>query len=129
MKKNTNENPESCQNAVISRFLVVKEYLLVSFRLILDFKKVLYSNFFLTIGYGLGIFIFYLINQWLYIYLLGYLTCLVYILKNTKLWKEPFKIDFNTFKIGKETSILLLSALLLRVTTYADKIIIFPIWC
>lgn len=112
---------------IISIFLVVKEYLLVSFRLILDFKKVLYSNFFLTIGYGLGIFIFYLINQWLYIYLLGYLTCLVYILKNTKLWKEPFKIDFNTFKIGKETSILLLSALLLRVTTYADKIIIFPI--
>ena len=116
-----------CLIILISCLNLLREYLFVSFRLQLNYKKIVINNVILTIGYILGTFVFSLMGYWQFIFIFGYGFSVLYIIKNSTLLKEPVvRTDlFNstTYK----SSVLLGSSLLTNVLNYADKLLIFPL--
>src|SRR5699024_7437143 len=54
---------------VIILLTIIKEYYVVSFRLELNFKKIMLHNLFLSMGYLLGTYLFKLTGNWEYIYI------------------------------------------------------------
>ncbi|SOC38399.1 lipopolysaccharide biosynthesis protein [Ureibacillus acetophenoni] len=112
---------------LISGLNLVREYLIVSFRLDLDFKAILYNNYFLGIGYIYGTFLFYLTGKWQFIFLLGYSISLLYIVRKSDLILEPLVITKLYKKTTYKSVILLFSSLLKDILNYADKLLIFPL--
>lgn len=112
---------------LISGLNLLREYLIVTFRLDLDFKAILYNNYFLGTGYIYGTYLFYLTGKWQFIFLLGYSFSLLYILRKSDLILEPLVITKLFKKTTSNTVILLLSSLLNNLLNYADKLLIFPL--
>lgn len=112
---------------VVSVLWLSREYFLVAFRIVLNYKNIVLCNLLMVVGYAIGYSLFVISNTWQYIYIMGFVVSLIFIFLKSDLWKESLKIT-NRFKdITAQTSLLFFSNLLTRVTTYADKILIFPI--
>lgn len=108
-------------------FSILKEYLIVSYRISLNFKGILFNNIFLSIGYIAGTLLFYLSNYWEFIYLIGLVFSLVYITMTTKILFEPFR-KTKIFKITFKEFLILYGANLIKsVLNYADKIVLLPL--
>ena len=114
-------------NSVASSLWLVKEYLIVAFRININYVNIVKSNIILSIGYGLGFLVFRVIGYWQWIYIIGLLMCVVFICIKSQLWKEPIRMDDNFRLIANQTFMLLLATFLYRIPTYADKMIIYPI--
>lgn len=113
--------------AVFSNLNLIREYLVVSFRIKLSYDKILINNLILGIGYLLGLAVFYKTGKWQYIYIVGAGCSTYYIFKNSELIMEPFKRTI-LFKITSyKTIVLFCSNFLKTLMMYADKLIIFPL--
>ncbi|WP_318506985.1 hypothetical protein [Bacillus sp. T3] len=112
---------------LISILQLVRRYLLVAFRIDINYKAILYSNIYLIVGYLLGMLLFLHTGLWQVIYLLGELISLTYILSKTNLIQEPIKIT----KFFKSTTshgiITLVASFLGTLNTQVDRLILFPI--
>ena len=112
---------------VISTFSLIRNYLIVEFRIKLNYKKILIENIIMTLGYLIGLLMFYLFGLWHFIYITGYLFSFLYLVKTTNLLKESYKLT-TLFKFTfKETSILFISGLFLTSLQYTDKLIMLPL--
>lgn len=112
---------------LISITLVLKEYLIVAFRLELSYKKILINNLILVTGYVSGYFVFIITGYWQTIYIVGQLLSLCYIIKNSNLLRERFKTT-NKFREATYKTLLLTTTSFLSMTTsYADKILLYPL--
>ncbi|WP_257348291.1 lipopolysaccharide biosynthesis protein [Pseudalkalibacillus decolorationis] len=111
----------------ISCLNLIREYLLVSFRIELNYKAILVNNIILGIGYMTGTLVFYLTGYWQSIFILGSGLSLFYIIRNSNLLKE----SFTTTKLFKNTLyknlILFCSIFLKTILSYADKLLLFPL--
>lgn len=112
---------------LITCFNLLREYLIVSFRIHLNFKGILYNNLLLAIGYLFGTYLFYITGFWQSVFIFGYSVSLVYIIRCSTLIIEPIKFT-KLFKTTTYKSIILfISSILGNLLTYADKLIIFPL--
>lgn len=112
---------------IISILWLAKEYYIVAYRIMLNYKAIFLNNIFLVIGYFVGFVIFVLTRRWQMVYLIGYLISLLYINKTSSIIKEPF-IKTNMFKNNlKDTITLIISNILARMVTYADRLILYPL--
>ncbi|SOB93673.1 hypothetical protein SAMN05880501_101684 [Ureibacillus xyleni] len=112
---------------LISSLNLLREYLVVSFRIQLNYKLILMNNFVLSLGYVIGTFLFKVTGMWQLIFVIGYGLSLLFIIKNSTLLKEPFA-KTPTFKSTTYKSIVLLcSSLLKNILSYADKLLLFPL--
>ncbi len=112
---------------LISLAHLIRKYLLVSFRLEINYKKILYSNIILIIGYLIGFLLFLFLDIWQLIYLVGEFFSLIYVIKKTELLKEPIKITNlfkNTIKYG---SIILGSSFFKTAIYQIDRLLLYPI--
>ena len=66
-------------------------------------------------------------RHWQAIYISRYLFSLLFILARSDLWKEPLSVSPRFKEISWQAALLLASGMLARITTYADKLLIFPI--
>lgn len=111
----------------ISCFSLVREYLIVGFRLKLNYKRILINNILLGIGYLIGTGMFFLTGYWQVIFIMGLGLSLVYVVTKTNLIKE----SFSRTKLFKRTTyksiVLYISALLKTSLSYADKLLLFPL--
>lgn len=112
---------------LISLVLLFREYYLVTFRIKLNFINIVLSNLIMVAGYGLGYLFFRLSEAWQYIYIFGYLFSLIFIFAKSDLWKEPLSIGPSFKHISIQTVLLTVATFLGRITTYADKLFIFPV--
>ena len=104
-----------------------REYYIVAFRIKLNYISIMISNLIMVAGYGIGYALFRIYKHWQIIYIMGYLTSLVYIYFKSDLMKEPLRISERFRDISFQTVLLVVSSFLARVTTYADKMFIFPL--
>ncbi|HWL26470.1 MAG TPA: hypothetical protein VNR38_22405 [Ureibacillus sp.] len=112
---------------IITGLNLLREYLVVAFRIKLNFKAIMYNNYILGLGYVYGTYLFYVTGIWQFIFILGFGFSLIYIIKNSDLILEPY-VKTRLFKKTTYNSvILLLSSLLGNLLTYADKLLIFPL--
>lgn len=112
---------------VMAFFMLAQEYLTVSYRIDLNYKSIAINAVFLSLGYLAGYCLFTHFHEWSLIYLFGQFFSLTYILTTTKLWRvRPARTIY--FKdVMKDSCILLLSSLLVRAVSYADRLLLYPI--
>ena len=106
--------------------ICVTAYLDVTFRINLDYVKIMVSSIFLIGGYFIGTVLFYFTSKWELIYFGAYLCKFLYICKNTQLLKEPIIKSDNFKNLTKESIFLLSSVILANTMSYADKIVLYP---
>lgn len=112
---------------LISALNLIREYMIVSFRIKLNYKHILLDNILLVLGYFVGLFFFDVTGYWQLIYLCGYLISLLFIMKNSTLIKEKLIITPLFKKTGHKSVVLLVATFLKSITGYADKLIIYPL--
>lgn len=123
------------QTSIISVFILIivivasiaKDYLVVGFRLNLNYRNIFFNNLWLAVGYLVGTWLFSLLGYWQLIYLVGLIFSLIYIVTHLTLHKEAFGITSQfqeTWKIGSQ---LYIAGLLKALINYADKLILLPI--
>lgn len=106
---------------------LAREYFLVAFRLIINYKAILLCNLILVGGYGIGYLMFLGTKVWQLIYITGLLCSLIYCFIRSRLWREPFKITPLFKRTSTQGTLLLIAKILNRLLVYADKIIVFPV--
>lgn len=112
---------------ITSNTLILNTYLSVEFRMKINYKKIVYYNLFLVIGHIIGYFIFKFSDEWIYIYLCGFLCSFGYLIFNTHIIQyriQKTQLFHTTFK---ETLLLWGAGFLVSVGTYIDRLIIYPI--
>lgn len=112
---------------LVSVLWLYREYYVVTFRLKIDYIKILICNFLRILGYFIGFLIFRQTLQWEWIYILGLLFSLLYCLIMGTLWKEPIKRTSLFKKTSTQGLMLVIAKVLNRSISYADKMLIYPI--
>lgn len=112
---------------IASTLWLCREYYIVTFRIKINYVFIVISNILMVIGYAIGFEIFKIKGHWQYIYIFGNLLCLIFITCKSNLYREPIKISKEFKRISWQTALLFFSNILTRITTYADKLLIFPI--
>ena len=106
---------------------ILKAYIATEFRLNLSYYKILLTSLFTSLGYLIGgLLISYNIN-WIVPFLLAEFLSLVFVIFNTRIWKEKVVTTPLFFVSIKIYFFLLLSAFLNSTLNYLDRIIIFPL--
>lgn len=106
---------------------VAKSYYLVIYRIDINYKKNLYANIFMAIGYIIGAFILIDFLQWPWVFAFASLTGLVYIGISSNIIREPI-IKTKLFKSSSKVALfLLVSGIVGNVTMYLDRFIVYPI--
>lgn len=110
---------------------VFRMYATVEYRLHLDYKRVLFLNILMSIGYILSVLL--VVNQssrnnaWIFIFLSGEICACIYLLLTTSLWKEPFTRTYffskTIFKYGGICYLSLVDGALL----YLDRTFLYPL--
>ena len=113
--------------AILAFMWMAREYFIVAFLLKLDYKRILINNCLLATGYFLGLGMYLLIGYWEVIYITGYAISLFYISRNTNIWKEKIKRTRLLPIVVRENIIYIAASLLYRITSYADKMLLYPL--
>ena len=84
-------------------------------------------NVILAIGFILGSRLFANYNYWPVIYIISNVLAIIYIILTSNLFRESFKLTINFRNTLKSYLFLILSGFIGNLTTYLDKIIIYPV--
>ncbi len=106
---------------------ILQTYYLVVYRLHIDYKKNLFANCLMSIGYIVGVFYLIKFVNWPWIFTFANLICLLYIAKTTHIITEPIKTTVLFPVAVKKTSLLIVGGLIGNLSTYLDRFIIYPI--
>ena len=111
---------------LFSILIILKGYVSVELRLKLEFSKLFFDSVFLSFGYIVGFILFIFYGYWEIIYFLGTLLSFIYLLSKTKILNEPIRRSNSFSLIALQSSSLLISAFLISIGTYMDRLIIYP---
>lgn len=110
-----------------SMLLLVNTYMIVFFRIRLNYNAILLNSILTSAGLLGGYGVYILTGQWVFIFFFGQLACFCYLLKTTRLHKEPFvrteRFDF----IFSSSTLLSISMFLSQGMSQADKLLLFPL--
>lgn len=112
---------------IISTLSLINTYVIVEFRINLDFKSILINNIYVFFGYLFGYQLFIISGIWHLVYLLGFGFGFVHLLMTTHILKETKTKTVLYQFVKKETLILLFSGILTSLGVYIDKLIIYPL--
>ncbi len=112
---------------LVSVFWLAKEYFIVSFLIEINYAAILLNNLLQVVGYIVGYLIYCFTGYWQIIYIMGYIVSLIYIFKRSSLWREKLKITALFKNTISQGTLLMAASVLARITTYADKMLIYPI--
>lgn len=117
-------------NLLLSLLVIImsiKSYLLVEYRLKLDYRLNLISSIVLSVGYIIGIILVYSTSIWPLAFIIAELLNVIYLLYTTRLCQEAYKRT----ELFKETtykySLLIATGLLGNLLLYLDRLIIYPV--
>mgnify|MGYP000184840026 FL=1 len=112
---------------LLSLIWMIKDYLLVEFRLSLTYSKILINNLFLSIGFFIGILIFNYFPQWYVIFICGYSFAIIHAILATTLLQEPIRITDNFNLLSKVIIKLAGANILGLLAVNMDRLLLFPI--
>lgn len=105
----------------------VREYLLVAFRIQINYKLILVNNGLQAIGYLLGCIIYLQGGDFALVLLAGQILPILHLRLFSDLWREPLRKTPSLSYMAGETSMYALSVFLGRAVTYSDRILLIPI--
>ncbi|WP_161796135.1 lipopolysaccharide biosynthesis protein [Clostridium perfringens] len=112
---------------ILVLLMSAKAYFIVAFRINLNFKSNFICNLFVAIGYIVGIVIVIITRLWPLIFIVAELFGLLWIYKDTDIYKESLKRTELFKPTMSKFLILLIVTLSTNVMLYLDRMIIYPI--
>lgn len=112
---------------VIGLLYLYHDYIFAQYRLELNYKKILINNIILVVGYFIGLGIFFVVPKWQIVMISAYLLGGIYDFFNTTFIREPVRITPMFKTTAKKISLLTCSQSLSSMTTYCDKLILYPL--
>lgn len=112
--------------ALFTVIYAVRMYSLVDFRLALDFKGYFIYHIVVSVGYLVGMGIYFLVHQWLIIFFVGEIAGLAYSLIKGNIFKKEKATGYAKKNI-KDYLLLVFSILLRDGVNQYDKVVIFSI--
>lgn len=106
---------------------ILRAYLIVEYRLKLNYLRQLISNFFLASGYLISIFFIDTYMLWPLPFLIGEALSFIYSLSNNSVSSEPIKYTPFVSYILRTYILLFCSSLIGNLLTYCDRFIINPL--
>ena len=104
-----------------------RQYMLVYLRIKLNYKRILWSNVLLVVGYLIGIILLKFTEFWIILYMLGLGISLAYIYKSNKEFFEKLVVDSDLTGILKQVLTLLTASFLVAGINYFDRILLYPL--
>ena len=105
----------------------VNSYMHIEFIMRLRYKRVCINSFFMSGGYLIGVALYHVSGYWEFTYLMAYGISSVYIFFNTNIIKEKNLKTKNYKRMRRESALLFSSSIIANSTSYADRIVLFPI--
>lgn len=106
---------------------VIRNYAIVAYRIIINFKRIMLSNICMSIGYIVGLFLTSLFHNWALPFLIGEIFGCIYVAFTTDILCEPYKkTSLFVTSIGKY-SMLIGTSLIANVINYLDRLLIYPV--
>ena len=105
----------------------LKSYYCVSFRLVLNFKKILIQHVVGAAGYLIGVGLLFIVPYWVLPFILTECFQLVFIFKYSKLYKEPLKTTSLLKLTSTKYIILIATGFSSTLITYLDRLVIYPL--
>lgn len=102
-------------------------YWVVAFRLKIDYRSIFLANVMLALGYLAGFGLLLVCGFWELIYLCGQACMAIYLIKTTGMLKTPLRRTGHFAQITKEAVQLSIASFLARVSSYCDRMILFPL--
>lgn len=112
---------------VVAFLIVVNGYHAVSFRLVIDYKKILLMNVVKALGYLLGLFVFRVTNVWLMPFFIGEGAGAAYCAFQAFTFREPRRITSRFSVTLKEVTMLVGGYAASSLTQYADRLFLYPV--
>ena len=112
--------------SVLTVSSLIRQYVIVIYRINLDFKSLLINNVFISIGYIIGLFIALKINNWAFAFLIGEVFGVLHCIRRSKLVFEPYKKTDNFNDTFKSYIHIIISILFGQSMLYMDRFIILP---
>lgn len=114
-------------SVLISFFILAKGYLEVEFRIRLNYKDVLISQFILAAGFVMGFGLFCIRGIWEFVFLAGYAASAIYCALRTKLLREPRRKTELMPKVTNYVFSLGFSSIAGNIVAYADKMVLYSL--
>lgn len=112
---------------ILVALIITKSYLIVGYRIKLNFKLSFLHSIISSIGYLIGIFIVFYTSIWPIVFISSEIFSIVFLIFTTDLHREPYRIT----KLFRSTSLkyllLILTGFIGNILTYLDRLIIYPI--
>ncbi len=111
---------------VVAGLTLINAYIIVYFRIRINYVKVFINAIFDSAGLVLGYIVYRLNGDYVYIFLFEQVLQLIFLIKTTNLLKEPFKRTINFRKILTDCILLAISVFLSQSVVQADKLLLLP---
>lgn len=113
--------------AVLTITTVIRSYCIVVYRLKIDYRKNLYANVALCIGYAIGGWLLLGLVPWAWSFTIANLLCIAYIWYTSTIMREPWGRTSLLASTSKAYMSLVGGGLLGNLTTYLDRFVVYPI--
>ncbi|WP_079528155.1 lipopolysaccharide biosynthesis protein [Halobacillus hunanensis] len=111
----------------ISVLTMLRAYLSVSYRIKLDYIKILQHNLIYGAGLSLGAVVLQFSDAWQLVFFIGETFSILFLVITTEILREPLKITHKFKNTIKQYIFLSISNLIKNTLLYIDRLIIFPI--
>lgn len=112
---------------LVAAFIMLKAYLEVGFRIVLNYKAIVINNALLSAGFLIGFLLFRQFGPWELIFLTGYLFSSIYCAVRTKLLSEPCVKTPIFEEVRKDSHSLVVASIIGNLINYADKLVLYPL--
>lgn len=112
---------------IISVLILFRAYYSASYRIVINYKKNLYSSIFGLVGYLFGIVVTYFTNMWVFTFIFGELFSCIYIYFTANIVHDKFQITSLFKKSTKKYLLIMSAAILSTMMTYMDRFFIYPV--
>ena len=121
----------SPEDLVMSSLFVIlatfHDYIIVQYRTELRFRNILINNVILCVGYLIGSACMQVFPHWQIVFLIPYSLTAIYDLRHTNYIREPLRKTALFTETLKQYLLLMGSSLLVALTTYGDRLILYPL--
>lgn len=113
--------------AVIAILTMYRSYHSVSFRIKIDFVKMLKLNCFLALGYVVGSGLAYYFGIWVIPFIVGELGACVYLVSSAQTAHEPLRTTPLCRESVKKTTLIVVGNVAGSLMTYMDRFFLYPL--
>ena len=118
---------ESLLISIVTMLGVVRNYVIIAYYAVLDFKQIMISNIMVCIGYIIGMLITSVSHNWTMPFLLGEVFGCLYVAVTTDIFREPFRCTNLLFSTINKYAVLISTSFMANAINYLDRLLIYPV--